>query len=111
MPPGRFRRLPACIVEVLVDVETAGLDVFVLDPGRLQGSQDAVHRRQVVLLSLLYCRSIRLDTQVHMGGIWYKRLLGLSLIHISEPTRLGMISYAVFCLKKKKKKYIILYKI
>ena len=31
----------------------------------------------------------------------------LSLIHISEPTRLGMISYAVFCLKKKKKKTII----
>src|SRR5450756_291196 len=31
-------------------------------------------------------------------------VLGLSLIHISEPTRLGMISYAVFCLKKKKKK-------
>ena len=27
----------------------------------------------------------------------------LSLIHISEPTRLGMISYAVFCLKKKKR--------
>src|SRR5674536_363472 len=36
------------------------------------------------------------------------RLLGgvevLSLIHISEPTRLLSISYAVFCLKKKKKK-------
>eukprot|EP00825_Cyclidium_porcatum_P050497 TRINITY_DN9025_c0_g1_i2.p1 TRINITY_DN9025_c0_g1~~TRINITY_DN9025_c0_g1_i2.p1 ORF type:complete len:121 (+),score=12.61 TRINITY_DN9025_c0_g1_i2:179-541(+) len=29
--------------------------------------------------------------------------LYLSLIHISEPTRLGMISYAVFCLKKKNK--------
>src|SRR5450756_858420 len=29
-------------------------------------------------------------------------LAALSLIHISEPTRLGMISYAVFCLKKKK---------
>src|SRR5450759_4373102 len=28
-------------------------------------------------------------------GIGY----ALSLIHISEPTRLGMISYAVFCLK------------
>src|SRR5678816_698396 len=27
---------------------------------------------------------------------------GLSLIHISEPTRLLSISYAVFCLKKKK---------
>ncbi len=31
-------------------------------------------------------------------------VLSLSLIHISEPTRLGMLSYAVFCLKKKKKK-------
>src|SRR5665809_14113 len=27
--------------------------------------------------------------------------IGLSLIHISEPTRLRRISYAVFCLKKK----------
>src|SRR5659263_645049 len=27
-------------------------------------------------------------------------IYNLSLIHISEPTRLGMISYAVFCLKK-----------
>eukprot|EP00658_Telonema_sp_P-2_P067687 TRINITY_DN56618_c0_g1_i1.p1 TRINITY_DN56618_c0_g1~~TRINITY_DN56618_c0_g1_i1.p1 ORF type:complete len:100 (-),score=19.45 TRINITY_DN56618_c0_g1_i1:45-344(-) len=30
------------------------------------------------------------------------RVLHLSLIHISEPTRLLSISYAVFCLKKKK---------
>ena len=30
--------------------------------------------------------------------------LTLSLIHISEPTRQAEISYAVFCLKKKKKK-------
>src|SRR5665647_3718421 len=29
--------------------------------------------------------------------------LGLSLIHISEPTRRTPISYAVFCLKKKNK--------
>eukprot|EP00658_Telonema_sp_P-2_P035758 TRINITY_DN25959_c0_g1_i2.p1 TRINITY_DN25959_c0_g1~~TRINITY_DN25959_c0_g1_i2.p1 ORF type:complete len:167 (-),score=45.38 TRINITY_DN25959_c0_g1_i2:88-588(-) len=29
--------------------------------------------------------------------------MNLSLIHISEPTRLLSISYAVFCLKKKKK--------
>src|SRR5674476_813806 len=29
--------------------------------------------------------------------------VGLSLIHISEPTRQAEISYAVFCLKKKKK--------
>ena len=30
--------------------------------------------------------------------------VNLSLIHISEPTRPEPISYAVFCLKKKKKK-------
>src|SRR5450756_1208056 len=30
----------------------------------------------------------------------FTRFWHLSLIHISEPTRLGMISYAVFCLKK-----------
>ena len=33
------------------------------------------------------------------------RVLYLSLIHISEPTRLGMISYAVFCLKKKNRSH------
>ena len=40
-----------------------------------------------------------------MGNNLLKRfnmVYDLSLIHISEPTRLGMISYAVFCLKKKK---------
>src|SRR5678815_4928580 len=34
-------------------------------------------------------------------------LLYLSLIHISEPTRLLSISYAVFCLKKKKKRTLV----
>eukprot|EP00658_Telonema_sp_P-2_P016034 TRINITY_DN16212_c0_g1_i1.p1 TRINITY_DN16212_c0_g1~~TRINITY_DN16212_c0_g1_i1.p1 ORF type:complete len:408 (+),score=110.89 TRINITY_DN16212_c0_g1_i1:89-1312(+) len=41
-----------------------------------------------------YNREINLATLV----------FNLSLIHISEPTRLLSISYAVFCLKKKKKK-------
>src|SRR5678816_3720585 len=33
----------------------------------------------------------------------------LSLIHISEPTRLLSISYAVFCLKKKKKVFFFFF--
>eukprot|EP00658_Telonema_sp_P-2_P011334 TRINITY_DN14303_c0_g1_i6.p1 TRINITY_DN14303_c0_g1~~TRINITY_DN14303_c0_g1_i6.p1 ORF type:complete len:303 (+),score=47.24 TRINITY_DN14303_c0_g1_i6:108-1016(+) len=37
------------------------------------------------------------------GQICHDTKYGLSLIHISEPTRLLSISYAVFCLKKKKK--------
>src|SRR5450756_2999532 len=40
----------------------------------------------------------RMAKVVNFGVVY-----GLSLIHISEPTRLGMISYAVFCLQKKKK--------
>ena len=38
------------------------------------------------------------------SGTMRDELMALSLIHISEPTRLGMISYGVFCLEKKKKK-------
>ena len=40
------------------------------------------------------------DSRLLVGSGKYK---DLSLIHISEPTRLLSISYAVFCLKKKKK--------
>ena len=35
------------------------------------------------------------------GGQQQRTALALSLIHISEPTRPRLISYAVFCLKKK----------
>src|SRR5450756_3074461 len=37
--------------------------------------------------------SVAANTGQGLDMVW-----GLSLIHISEPTRLGMISYAVFCL-------------
>src|SRR5450759_4971117 len=40
------------------------------------------------------------DARDGLPGLNVSGLRGLSLIHISEPTRLGMISYAVFCLKK-----------
>src|SRR5660397_224635 len=41
--------------------------------------------------------------QQRTGKQWFQ---GLSLIHISEPTRLRRISYAVFCLKKTKKPWL-----
>src|SRR5450756_2237251 len=50
-------------------------------------------------------KGIRLviNSHYHVDHVRYNGLFpNLSLIHISEPTRLGMISYAVFCLKKKK---------
>src|SRR5678815_1559576 len=63
----------------------------------------------------LDAKTVEVDgTRVHLTGKEYQMLellslrkgttLTLSLIHISEPTRLLSISYAVFCLKKKKKK-------
>ena len=66
---------------------------------------DAVRRRDPP-----YCRRLwpgyHHKSQYHVCSL-YRPGCGqyhkdLSLIHISEPTRLGMISYAVFCLKKKK---------
>ena len=42
-----------------------------------------------------------LNNIVHQGPSKLEDSLNLSLIHISEPTRLLSISYAVFCLKKK----------
>src|SRR5678816_657541 len=48
----------------------------------------------------------RADDPGHRHGLhgrYENTPLFLSLIHISEPTRLLSISYAVFCLKKKKK--------
>eukprot|EP00658_Telonema_sp_P-2_P075436 TRINITY_DN6498_c0_g1_i1.p1 TRINITY_DN6498_c0_g1~~TRINITY_DN6498_c0_g1_i1.p1 ORF type:complete len:266 (+),score=62.25 TRINITY_DN6498_c0_g1_i1:142-939(+) len=43
-------------------------------------------------------------SQNHAGDVLGETQWELSLIHISEPTRLLSISYAVFCLKKKKKR-------
>src|SRR5450756_2058835 len=45
--------------------------------------------------------SYRCDCDVRAVTGQRDSLYDLSLIHISEPTRLGMNSYAVFCLKKK----------
>src|SRR5665213_3856734 len=42
--------------------------------------------------------------QRHAKRVLSVAVHNLSLIHISEPTRQAEISYAVFCLKKKKKK-------
>eukprot|EP00658_Telonema_sp_P-2_P071247 TRINITY_DN60545_c0_g1_i1.p2 TRINITY_DN60545_c0_g1~~TRINITY_DN60545_c0_g1_i1.p2 ORF type:complete len:114 (+),score=27.80 TRINITY_DN60545_c0_g1_i1:31-372(+) len=51
---------------------------------------------QFAQLPTSYLRTIFIDNSKERVG-------KLSLIHISEPTRLLSISYAVFCLKKKKR--------
>src|SRR5450756_2658800 len=59
-------------------------------------------RERVEVRSATFPRSCCMRAWVDPGPKEHRRLL--SLIHISEPTRLGMISYAVFCLKKKNTK-------
>src|SRR5450756_1919277 len=71
-------------VEVEVDTETGEVQVLKIvsayDVGR------AINPEMV-------------RTQMEGGAVQgMSTALFLSLIHISEPTRLGMISYAVFCL-------------
>src|SRR5450759_1480618 len=65
-----------------------------------------VHNKRLVPIFLGVVNSLGLCPALFIiltKGATQGTILQLSLIHISEPTRLGMISYAVFCLKKKKK--------
>src|SRR5450759_2385848 len=45
-----------------------------------------------------YKRKYTKELELPVAQELMRYLQNLSLIHISEPTRLGMISYAVFCL-------------
>src|SRR5674536_30577 len=49
-------------------------------------------------------RAVMLRRRAPSNRREHRNAHSLSLIHISEPTRLLSISYAVFCLKKKKQK-------
>ena len=60
----------------------------------------------IVAIGENFGASVRVVALLKKKGVKhiYARAVDLSLIHISEPTRQAEISYAVFCLKKKKKK-------
>src|SRR5450756_959969 len=67
------------------------------------GAEPAGGREQVGRLAFAAKLALRLRHRHAVGVVALqdfslRKTHGLSLIHISEPTRLGMISYAVFCL-------------
>src|SRR5450759_4880716 len=88
-----------CCIEIMVSFATIGLDCIHF---QASGTTEIIEYDPIVvghlLLVALKSRQERRDSFDDLPPIG----IGLSLIHISEPTRLGMISYAVFCLKKKK---------
>src|SRR5665647_1715287 len=73
-------------------------------PGRLLEQQVGGAMRLAEAAQDLFggARDDRVDDQRHEAQAGRQPVQYLSLIHISEPTRRTPISYAVFCLKKKK---------
>eukprot|EP00658_Telonema_sp_P-2_P077353 TRINITY_DN6970_c0_g2_i2.p1 TRINITY_DN6970_c0_g2~~TRINITY_DN6970_c0_g2_i2.p1 ORF type:complete len:152 (-),score=37.95 TRINITY_DN6970_c0_g2_i2:28-483(-) len=69
---------------------------------------DLVPLRPLVNLSVINISNCKVSSLRGLEGC--RSLSALSLIHISEPTRLLSISYAVFCLKKKKNKNSLKYR-
>src|SRR5674536_301222 len=92
------------IAAVVLQLATKGVARF--GPSATDG--ELVRPGSVVLTvtgptrALLTAERTALNLLCHLSGV---ATLTLSLIHISEPTRLLSTSYAVFCLKKKKQKH------
>ena len=86
-----FMGTPGFAVGTLKALLEAGHDVaaVVTQPDKPKG------RGKELLMTPVKAEAVKHDIPVFQPE--------LSLIHISEPTRRTPISYAVFCLKKKKK--------
>ena len=65
-----------------------------------QGYRDEESIKELMRIKPLYSFNDSDFDSERLKCFGIKTVLGLSLIHISEPTRPRLISYAVFCLKK-----------
>src|SRR5665648_1082703 len=60
---------------------------------------DEINDRHKLTIETYEMGKLTLEEYMNLVVFYQERTFSqLSLIHISEPTRLGMISYAVFCL-------------
>eukprot|EP00658_Telonema_sp_P-2_P047946 TRINITY_DN3649_c0_g1_i5.p1 TRINITY_DN3649_c0_g1~~TRINITY_DN3649_c0_g1_i5.p1 ORF type:complete len:302 (-),score=61.58 TRINITY_DN3649_c0_g1_i5:39-944(-) len=89
---------PDALPHAAIDL-TANLFISPEAPARIKKAYGPMSRHLTFLFMMKHD-----PTQLVHSSIWMSFPQELSLIHISEPTRLLSISYAVFCLKKKKKK-------
>src|SRR5450756_619956 len=92
---GRRRRVPTRYVEdprVVLTLDAGGTNLVFC---AVQGE------REIVPPVTLSSSAGTIDEFLQLLITGFRRVHDLSLIHISEPTRLGMLSSAVFCLKNK----------
>src|SRR5450756_73787 len=81
-------------------VSSITVAVYVCLGGLLSAIFNEVLQFVLIWMGALLISIIGLIETGGWNGMVARIHTNLSLIHISEPTRLGMISYAVFCLKK-----------
>ena len=85
------------VLEKRIGMQLSDCDAYVNIAGGIRMNEPAID-----LGIVLAIMSSKLDLTIDEKTICFGEVgLSLSLIHISEPTRLRRISYAVFCLKKK----------
>src|SRR5678810_725896 len=91
-----------CLSDNYAYLVKSGGHCAVVDPSEPEPIRAALAKKGWALTHILnthhhldHCGG-NLDLKQETGAI----IVGLSLIHISEPTRQAEISYAVFCLKK-----------
>src|SRR5678815_4862183 len=101
---GAFRNCRGCVdqiftLKLMIEKMREKKNKFYLGFMDLQQAYDRINREALWQVLVIYGVGGRL-----LNGI---KSMYKDLIHISEPTRLLSISYAVFCLKKKKKKTLI----
>src|SRR5678816_177854 len=72
-----------------------------VQPQRTRGDANRLANAAAGLRLFLYDARCRVGARMIVPKRSRSMTQDLSLIHISEPTRLLSISYAVFCLKKK----------
>ena len=82
--------------------QTAALQMFPNIMGQGLVSNMVAPRKTTSVVPQTIGNQTGLATQTTTTALGSEPVTNLSLIHISEPTRRTPISYAVFCLKKKK---------
>ena len=101
----QFEKIPLSRERQIVMLEDQIADItFSIEEAAHQAGQNYTIKQSEKTKKSLQARMKKLNDQTRKDDVVTFEQLGvdLSLIHISEPTRQAEISYAVFCLKKKK---------